>query len=24
LILTSRPHVAAVNGECNGFRRHHR
>jgi hypothetical protein len=24
LILTSRPHVAAVNGECDGFRRHHR
>lgn len=24
LVLTSRPHVAAVNGECNRFRRHHR
>ena len=24
LILTSRPHVAAVNGECNRFRRHRR
>ena len=23
LILTSRPHVAAINGECNRFRRHH-
>jgi hypothetical protein len=22
LVLTSRPHVAAVNGECNRFRRH--
>jgi hypothetical protein len=24
LVLTSRPHVAAVNGECNRFRRHRR
>ena len=24
LVLTSRPHVAAVNGECNLFRRHRR